>query len=93
MTSGQFVNTIEARLLAIFRAYASGEDVPPALIYRTEGFIGAGCSMGLISEQEVQKIMQSLHQQVFKSKFPVMSGGGINIPSLMKRAPVYPSTK
>ncbi len=88
-----FIENVETRLLKIFQAYEQGSDVAPAILFRTEGFIEAGCCLGLVTEQDIEELMQGLHQQVFNTELATYSGTGINIPSLMKRAPVYPSTK
>lgn len=88
-----YIREIESRLSLIFKAYAGGEDVPPARLYRTEGFIEAGCCMGYITEVAVSKLMQRLHQQILGRRLDMAAGSGIHIPALMKRAPVYPSTK
>lgn len=93
MDQQQFIDSLAERLLGIFNAYANGNDVPPAQVFRTEGFIEAGCCIGLVSEQTVRELMQSLYRQVFDSEFPAMTGPGIQIPPLMRRAPVYPSTR
>ncbi len=92
MNQKRFVTEVEARLLAIFNAYERGEDVPPALVFRTEGFIEAGCSMGLVIESDMVALIQRLHKQVFNTELTLIPSDKIHIPSLMKRAPVYPST-
>ena len=93
LTQQQFAEAVEARLRAIFSAYAGGEDVAPAQVFRAEGFIEAGCCMGLMTRTQAVELMQTLHRQIIGGDLPALSGDGIHIPFLMKRAPVYPSTK
>jgi hypothetical protein len=88
----QFVKQVEKRLLHIFNAYAQGQDVPPAFVFKTEGFMEVGCSMGLVTEQQMQGLMQTLHREIFHTELPLSAGDGLQIPSAMHRAPVYPST-
>ena len=93
MNKQQFNIEVESRLLEVFRAFEQGQDVSPATLFRLEGFIEAGCYLGLSAEDEIKAMMQSLHQQVFSQPMLVPVGRGIEIPTMMKRAPVYPSTK
>lgn len=83
---------IRARLKGIFVAYQRGEDVPPALRFRAEGFIEAYCELGLISIDEAFELMAQEYKQVFNQSFPFSKEPALTIPVLMKRAPVYPST-
>lgn len=89
----QFYSAVSARLMNIFKTYADGGDIAPALLYRTEGFIEAGCELGLVNEEQVNLLMKDLHQQIFHTSMTILEQPGVNIPMLMKRAPVYPSTK
>jgi hypothetical protein len=95
MNKEAFNREIESRFLEIFNAYANGQDVAPAQLYRAEGFCEAGCYLSLATEAELIALMKKIHRQVFNTELSGsnQSGGGVRIPSLMKRAPVYPSGK
>ena len=48
--SVQYLAALEERLTAFFDDQASGLDIPPAVLYRLEGFIEAGILSSFISE-------------------------------------------
>ena len=83
---------ISSRLLDIFSAYQRGDDVPPAQLFHTEGFVEACCVMGVITREEAFQIMAAVYTQVFNEPLVNSSEQEFQIPALMKRAPVYPST-
>ncbi|MFT5580266.1 MAG: hypothetical protein ACI9WS_003028 [Paraglaciecola psychrophila] len=92
MSDQPLITVISDRIEDIYRRWAKGEDVPPALVFRTEGFIEAACLIQAVSAEEVLAVMETLHQQQFKR---AMSGCGespIRIHSTMQRAPVFTST-
>ena len=88
-----FINQAESRVFAIFSAYEKGADVPPAQVFRAEGFLEAGCSLGYISDIEAAELIRRVHKKVFKTELVATMAEAFHIPSLMKRAPVFPSTK
>lgn len=92
MISQQIIKEIEERVGAIYQLYSIGEDVPPATLFRTEGFIEAACLMGVVKEDEVLDLMAELHLSYFNSPLKFERGGRVRIQSSMQRAPVYPST-
>ena len=63
------------------------------MLFRTEGFIEAACMLGILSQQQARQIIADNWQQVFQQAFPAGMDDGIQIPTHMVRAPVYPSTK
>lgn len=87
-----FINEIEAGVMAIFTAYAQNSSVPPATVFRLEGFIEAGCVFGMLTEDEAKMIIQSAWKAVFAEPFPHSATKSIMIPTMMQRAPVYPTT-
>ena len=89
----EFIDEIEAGVMAIFTAYAQNSSVPPATVFRLEGFIEAACILGILTEQEAKKMIQSAWKIVFADPFPDSATTSIMIPAMMQRAPVYPSTK
>ncbi|MFT5691950.1 MAG: hypothetical protein ACI92E_001281 [Oceanicoccus sp.] len=93
MNNQQLLSSIEDRLKAIYVDYASGKDVPPAMLFRTEGFMEAACFSGLVNEEEVRSLMVVTQKAVFGHALSNAQEVGLAIHSSMKRAPVYPSTK
>ncbi len=84
---------IESRLHEIFAAYAEGLDVAPAKRFRTEGLMEAACMLEMSDQNTVMSLVQSCWREHFEQDFPDVEEGILRIPVLMKRAPVYPSTK
>lgn len=93
MKKQQLLNSIEDRLKAIYVSYASGKDVPPATLFRTEGFLEAACFSGFVNEEEIKSLMVLTQKTIFGRALSNGQGVGLTIHSAMKRAPVYPSTK
>ncbi len=88
-----FVKQLESRVKAVYQAFKTDGNVPPAIVFRLEGFIEAGCALGLLTEDEAQVIIKSAWQSTFTVPFPELVSSKIAIPTLMQRAPVYPSGK
>lgn len=84
---------IESRLHEIFSAYAEGLDVAPAKRFRTEGLMEAACLLEISDANAVVSLVQSCWREYFKQDFPEVEDGALCIPVMMRRAPVYPSTK
>lgn len=89
----EFIDEVEAGVRAIFTAYMKNSSVPPATVFRLEGFIQAGCVLGIFTEDEAKKMIQSAWEVVFAQPFPDSATKSIMIPTMMQRAPVHPSTK
>ncbi|MEH6558781.1 MAG: hypothetical protein V7459_10835 [Oceanicoccus sp.] len=86
-----FIETVEQRLKAVFLEYNKGCDVPPARVFRLEGYIEAGRDVGLISQQQACDLIRSAWREVLRCELPVCAENTIQIPAAMQRAPVYPS--
>lgn len=93
MKKQQLLSSIEGRLKTIYVDYASGKDVPPATLFRTEGFLEAACFSGLVKEEEIRSLMLVAQKAVFGHALSNTQEDGLTIHSSMKRAPVYPSTQ
>ncbi len=93
MEKNQLFESIETRLTKIYAEYAIGNDVAPATLFRTEGFIEAACLSGLVNEREVLSLMERLQNSLLGFVQPQAEAGRLAIHSTMKRAPVCPSTK
>lgn len=91
VNANDFTQTIERRLRDIFLAYSNGRDVPPAGLFRLEGYIEAGRDAGLISQQQACDLIRSAWQEVLCCEFPEVAENTIQIPTAMLRAPVIPS--
>ena len=87
-----YIAEVESRLLAIFNAYQSNQDVAPAILFRTEGFIEAGCELGLLTQEQAVDLIAVAWRSVFDQTPPESASKSIHIPVAMQRAPVYPST-
>ena len=87
-----FIDQIESELMAVFTAYAQNNSVPPATVFRLEGFIEAACVLGMLTEDEAKLMIQSAWQAVFTEPFPDSAKKSIMIPTMMQRAPVYPTS-
>ncbi|MFA7555109.1 MAG: hypothetical protein WCY88_12730 [Spongiibacteraceae bacterium] len=93
MNKQQFIESIQSQLFDIFSAYAQGKDVPPATLFRTEGFIEAGCYMECVTIAEARALVHAVYRQVFDAEMSAMPAGTIHLANFMPRAPVYASTK
>jgi hypothetical protein len=83
------------RLGNFFSDQAQGYDIPPAVLYRLEGFIEAGITAGFSQPQEIQDRLIAAadkHQgkevaEFYRQDFRLV------LHSRLPTAPVYPSTK
>ncbi|ARN72768.1 hypothetical protein BST96_00745 [Oceanicoccus sagamiensis] len=87
-----FIADIETRVSAVFKAYQDNSSVAPATLFRLEGFIEAGCALGLLSEDQAKRLIQSVWENTLTEPFPESARHRIMIPVMMRRAPVYPSS-
>jgi hypothetical protein len=87
-----YITKVESRLSLIFNAYRNNKDIAPAVLFRTEGFIEAGCEMGLITKNQATDLIATAWSRVFEQAMPESNSKLIHIPTAMPRAPVYPST-
>ncbi|MDG1772782.1 MAG: hypothetical protein P8H32_05040 [Oceanicoccus sp.] len=87
-----FIESISARLDDLFQSYNDNRPVPPATVFRLEGYIAAGCELALLTEQDAWQMIKRSWDKTFDQPFPACASGKISIPVNMPRAPVYPST-
>ncbi len=85
-----FLAEARRRLTAIFQMFKQGQDVAPALQYRTEGFLDAGVFLSLVEEQQLSVLIAELQREIFDCPDQRIQAGTVLIPTLMKRAPVMP---
>ena len=93
MNPQPLIDLIKSRLDNIFTAYVQGRDVAPAERFRTEGMMEAICVLKLCSEDEARELLQVCWRKHFEQDLPETPENALRIPVMMKRAPVYPSTK
>lgn len=102
----QPIALLENQLRGIFDDLAGGDDVAPARRYRAEGFADALVAMGRMTLPEFHGFIAVAYQRAYGNDLPehFLTGtdadinigsetGECRIPGVMKRAPVYPSTK
>ena len=65
MQKQAYLNEIEARLRRLFSASRDGYRVADAERHRLEGFIQAGVFLRITTNDEVSKVMESIHFSVF----------------------------
>ena len=80
----------ERRLRDVLLAFKRGEDVAPALNFRTEGFFEAGVFLGLVTEQQLSELLVRLQREVLDSADQRLLADQLRIPAMMRRAPVIP---
>lgn len=86
---------LNERLEDYFSRYADGLDVTPVMQLGTEGYMQAGVDLALITAEE----LAALKHQAYRKAFAEIDNtvlqrlnGDCFLPSMMKRAPVKPST-
>ena len=94
------VSELHQRWRAMFAALERGDDVPPSTGLRAEGLMEAAVLTGQATPRELDAMLQAccreqrsagLEQQLgadWRSFYPFPQ-----IPLIMQRAPVYPSTR
>jgi hypothetical protein len=93
--SKAYAAELDNRLQHFFSEQAAGYDVPPAVVYRIEGFIEAGILLELCTEAAVRDRLVELAEQfsgqrladIYRQDFHLI------LHMRMREAPVYPSTK
>lgn len=93
--SAHYIAELETRLRSFFSDQVDGFDIPPAVLYRLEGFIEAGIKFGFIAKPEVRDRLIALAE---RHMGPVAANIYRNDDRLilhvfMPEAPVYPSTQ
>lgn len=91
---------IEQRWQHQFAALAQGEDVPPSERLRTEGMMEAAVIAGEVDVEQLTRKMELAYESAFNSTLAQEFGEDWEqlfpfpqIPAMMRRAPVVPSTK
>lgn len=100
----KWASGLRERLQVIYTRLAAGEDVPPALRLKAEGYAEAGLELGLASAEEIALLIDGAHAERFGQAvadvFPFSARDCVDsarrsvmIPARMRRAPVYPTTQ
>jgi hypothetical protein len=91
---------LERRWQHMFSALAAAADVAPSSRLRAEGLMEAAVLAGLSSEEELTRQMDRCYQQATGESLAQRFGADWRdffpfpqIPAMMQRAPVYPSTR
>ena len=90
-----------ARLRPLLARMRAGEDVPPALWYRAEGFAEAGLACGAIDAQALAVLLERVYTQELGADIVTRfgentstwideQGGRVQLRFRLPRAPVYP---
>lgn len=84
---------VSQQLTAMFERLSSGKDVPPARVYRLEGYMQALIQTGVCSRQQLIELMASCYNEVYQASMPDLFPPSddeslIAIPVVMARAPV-----
>lgn len=94
------LNEIEQRLRHQFTALAEGRDVPPAARLRTEGMMEAAVIAAEVNVEQLTGAMEAAYEGAFHVTLAEEFGKDWQqlfpfpqIPAMMRRAPVVPSTK
>ncbi len=91
---------LEQRWQTMFAALADGDDVPPAQRLRAEGMMEAAVLLGIATPAALVASMDSCYRAAFGRAIDEDFGADWQaffpfpqIPAMMQRAPVYPSTR
>ncbi len=90
---------LDRRWRRMFGALADGSDVPPSQRLRTEGLMEAAVLLDLAGEEDLLAAMDACYEEAFGRAMADDFGPDWvqfypfpQIPAVMRRAPVYPST-
>ena len=96
---GRLQGELEKRWREMFGALAEGADVPPAQRLRAEGIMEAAVLLELAGEEDLLAAMDACYRDAFGRDLADDFGADWRefypfpqIPAVMRRAPVYPST-
>jgi hypothetical protein len=91
--SVQYLAALDERLTGFFDDQASGLDIPPAVLYRLEGFIEAGILSSFISETEIKSRLVKLAGRYLGDDSAALyrDDERLVLHLRMHEAPVYPS--
>ncbi len=65
MNRENYINEVEKRLNRMFLASKDGYKAPSIERHRLEGFMNAGVFIGIITNDELSKLMDKIHFSVF----------------------------
>lgn len=65
MDKQKFLTEVEARLTELFSASQRSQKLPAFVKHRCEGFMHAGVFMGLVTNDELQVLMEQVHLDIF----------------------------
>ncbi|WP_062266708.1 hypothetical protein [Endozoicomonas arenosclerae] len=65
MDKKQFITEIERRLRELFSASKRSQRLPSSVKHRCEGFMHAGVFMGLVTNDELETLMEQIHLDIF----------------------------
>jgi hypothetical protein len=97
-------NAFCARLREVLARMRAGDDVPPGLRYRTEGFAEAGLVLELIDAATLGELLDAEYAQVLGASTEALFGAGartwidplarrVELRLRMPRAPVFPGVQ
>lgn len=96
---GMLLAELERRWRAGFASLARGDDLPPGQRYRMEGMMESAALLAPGTEGEITEAMAAIYLAVFGKTLAQDFGEDWQqfypfpqIPAVMQRAPVYPST-
>ncbi len=91
---------LEQRWQSMFAALAGGDDVPPSQRLRAEGMMEAAVLLGLATPEALVASMDRCYKAAYGRGISEEFGADWQeffpfpqIPAMMQRAPVYPSTR
>ena len=65
MNKKRYINEIVRRLTQIYEQIKTGHPADSVNLHRVEGFMNAGVFMGLISNYDLNNLIEQVHQNVF----------------------------
>lgn len=65
MNKDEYINEVDQRLRILFQTSKEGYKLSPVERHRLEGFMRAGVFMGVVSNEEMSKLMNACHLDVF----------------------------
>ncbi len=65
MDRQKFLTEVETKLTELFSASKRSQKLPAFVKHRCEGFMHAGIFMGLVTNDELQSLMERIHLDVF----------------------------
>lgn len=90
----QYQQELQSRLALFFADQAAGFDIPPAQLYRLEGFIEVGLLLGFVSESVLRQQLVDDARRLCGQELDTFyqQDYRLILHARMTEAPVYPST-